>query len=88
MAGKRVKQHHPFIQFLMENYREPDGTRRPLGTLIELADVTGRSKQVMSKYNEHGLDDIGKRIELTLLCNIHIQLLVKFISAEIPQRSV
>lgn len=87
MSGKRVKPHNSFIQFLMDNHRNPAGELELLYTGKELAAVLGVSAQVISKYDEQGLDDLGKRIEFVKRCRIDIPLFLKWIASEITQRS-
>ena len=87
MSGKRHRENDSFIQFLMDNYRNAAGELEPKATHSHLADAMGKSRPLIQKYNDNGLDDLGKRIELVKLCRIDIPLFLQWIASEITRRS-
>lgn len=78
MPGKREKPNHSFIQFLLDE----------LGftQIMQLARKTGKSPQLLTKYADHGVDDLGKRIELVDLCGIPRGRLKAYIETELDSR--
>lgn len=80
MSGRRERPIDPFVKFLM------DEATPPLKKPIELAVKTGKSPQLIKKYADNGLDDMGKRLELVDLCEIPRDRLKMYISKEIDER--
>lgn len=87
MAGKRLEPHNDFMQFLLDNHRDVDSKPLCLTRISELAESTGKSRQLLQKYNDHGLDDLGKRLELVKLCRIDISQFLDWLSQEIRSRA-
>lgn len=78
MADKRHKPNDGFIQFLLDELR--------FTQIMQLSRQTGKSPQLLTKYADNGVDDLGKRIELVDLCGIPRGRLKAYIDQELDSR--
>lgn len=80
MGRNREEPIDPFVLFLMEE------SKPPLNRPVELAVKTGKSIQLITKYCNSGVDDLGKRVELVRLCGIPTHRFQLYMSREIVSR--